>query len=167
MTKRIMSLIMTLVMVLSCFPAVSLSTAAQMWEAAEESLAEKETQVAAETVQTRPSEQETSAPETKKSATRAATSGTTGDCKWSVSGTTLTISGSGKMADYSDYTSVPWGQSITQVIIGNGVTRIGAVAFSNCTSLTQVTIPTSVKSIGSYAYYACALQSISFPSNLQ
>ena len=166
MTKRIMSLIMTLVMVLSCFPAVSLSTAAQLWTAAEQE-AVQETQAAAETVQSQQPEQETSAPETKKTATRAATSGTTGDCTWSLSGTTLTISGNGAMADYSGYTSVPWGQSITQVIIGNGVTRIGAVAFSNCNSLTQVTIPNSVKSIGSYAFYACALQSISFPSNLQ
>ena len=35
--------------------------------------------------------------------TFAATSGITGDCTWALDGTVLTISGNGKMEDYSFY----------------------------------------------------------------
>ena len=36
-------------------------------------------------------------------------SGTTGDCSWSLSGNKLTISGSGKTADYTADVPAPWG----------------------------------------------------------
>ena len=58
------------------------------------------------------------------SAATNATSGTTGDCKWSLDGTVLTISGNGAMGDFS-HNSIPWGNSITKVIIQDGVTYIG------------------------------------------
>ena len=68
----------------------------------------------------------------------AATTGNTGNCTWSLEGTVLTISGSGRMADYGS-TTAPWGKDITEVIIKSGVTYIGASAFSNCTMLEKVT----------------------------
>ena len=57
----------------------------------------------------------------------AATSGTTGDCTWTLDGTVLTISGNGYIGDYSWLGSIehPWGYDITEVIIEDGVTRIG------------------------------------------
>ncbi len=84
----------------------------------------------------------------------AATSGITGDCTWSLDGTVLTISGNGTMANYTYY-NVPWGYDITEVIIENGVTRIGGSAFRGCTSLKSITIPDSVTSIGGYAFEDC------------
>lgn len=39
----------------------------------------------------------------------AATSGTTGDCTWTLDGTVLTISGNGAMEDYIEESSKPWG----------------------------------------------------------
>lgn len=105
-------------------------------------------------------------------------SGTTGDCTWSLRGTELTISGNGKIGDYtSNY--MPWGTSITSLIIENGVTYIGKYsfyncsnlvnisisdtvqeigysAFSNCSSLKKVNLPDSVTSINDYAFYNCA-----------
>ncbi len=82
----------------------------------------------------------------------AATSGKTGDCTWTLdSDGVLTISGNGKMKDY--YT--PWGKSITEVIIENGVTSIGFSAFRDCTSLKSTTIGNSVTSIESFAFYGC------------
>ena len=36
----------------------------------------------------------------------AATSGTTGDCTWTLDGTVLTISGNGKMDDYNSYSNI-------------------------------------------------------------
>ncbi len=87
----------------------------------------------------------------------AATSGTTGDCTWTLNGTVLTISGNGAMENYyyHDF-KVPWGKNIAKVIIENGVTSIGQDAFYNCAALTSVTIPDSVISIGSCAFRYCS-----------
>ena len=63
-------------------------------------------------------------------------SGTTGECTWTLDGTVLTISGNGKMEDYYK----PWGKSITEVIIENGVTSIGRGVFSDCTSLEKINV---------------------------
>ena len=96
--------------------------------------------------------------------TAAATSGTTGDCTWTLNGTVLTISGNGQMANYSYISLLPWSTSITEVIIEEGVTSIGSYAFYKCTGLTSVTIPDSVTSIGDYAFYYCTgLTSINIP----
>ena len=51
---------------------------------------------------------------------------------------TLTISGSGKMADYDSYYNQPWaGQrdNIKHLVVENGVTSIGNNAFRYCTNL--------------------------------
>ena len=89
----------------------------------------------------------------------AATSGTTGDCTWTLNGTELTISGNGEMEDYEDYSEsnnvAPWGTNITKVTIEEGVTSIGEYAFRDCTILTSVTISNSVTIIGEYAFYNC------------
>ena len=84
------------------------------------------------------------------------TSGTTGDCIWTLEGTHLTISGNGDMGDYDGYSVyAPWGKDITSVTIEQGVTSIGASAFYRCTSLTSIIIGNSVTSIGNYAFYDC------------
>ena len=80
--------------------------------------------------------------------------GTTGDCTWTLEGTHLTVSGSGKMADYDD-DPAPWGTSITSVTIEEGITAIGDRAFYNCKSLTTVTIPNSVTTVGTSAFRGC------------
>ena len=83
----------------------------------------------------------------------ASTSGTTGDCTWTLDGTVLTISGNGATADYYDYTELPWGDEVTKVVFEDGVTRIGERVFYWCTELTDITIPDSVISIGNEAFY--------------
>ena len=83
----------------------------------------------------------------------AATSGTTGDCTWTLNGTVLTISGNGAMEDRYNYK--PWGSSITSVVIEDGVTTIGAQAFYYCTRLTTVVIGDDVTVIGDEAFYYC------------
>ena len=96
-----------------------------------------------------------------------ATSGTTGDCTWTLDGTVLTISGSGSMENYTYSNSLPWGNSITEVIIKTGVAGIGDYAFSGCTGLTSITLPDSIKSIGNNAFYGCrGLSSITIPNNI-
>ncbi len=101
------------------------------------------------------------------------TSGTTGDCTWTLDGTKLTISGNGAMGDYTlkyvngNYLcTAPWGSSVTEVIIEDGVTHVGAYSFHRQWSLTSVTLSDTLTSIGSYAFYACPFSSINLPETL-
>ncbi len=98
-----------------------------------------------------------------------ANSGTTGDCTWILDGTKLTISGNGRMENYSpEYDVAPWGvYSITEVVIEDGVTSIGDWAFFTCYSLKSVIIPDSVTSIGDAAFEECSsLTSITIPDSV-
>ncbi len=83
---------------------------------------------------------------------------------------TLTISGTGKMTDYTYEGSEPWDSnsySVKKVLINNGVTSIGDFAFSNCESITSITIPDGVTSIGYKAFYHCnSLPSITIPGSV-
>ncbi len=83
----------------------------------------------------------------------------------------LTITGSGKMADY-EYPGnrAPWydyRQSITAVSLPEGLTSIGDWAFAFCSALTAVTIPDSVTNIGNYAFYGCSsLTGVTIPDSV-
>ena len=80
----------------------------------------------------------------------------------------LTISGTGDMADYSDYNHSPFYQStnIKSVSIEDGVKSIGNYAFRDCESLASVTIPNSVTSINDFAFAGTSLTSVTIPSNV-
>ncbi len=57
--------------------------------------------------------------------------------------------------------------SLTSVKIPEGVTSIGAYAFSDCSSLTSVKIPDSVTDIGVYAFSGCnSLTSVKIPESV-
>ena len=81
---------------------------------------------------------------------------------------TLTISGTGAMADYTSASDAPWysvSASIQSVVVEEGVTSIGAGAFSSgnfgdyAGTLMYVTIPKSVAQIGERAFgLCCSLQ---------
>ncbi len=83
---------------------------------------------------------------------------------------TLTISGTGAMADYNDSSERPWdsyANGIETIVIEDGVTSIGSSAFYDCASLTTVTIPSSVTSIGNYAFENCSgLTTITIPASV-
>ena len=98
-------------------------------------------------------------------------SGTCGpNLKWHLNDNgVLTISGKGKMYDYSPPNGGPWSKSdIKRIIIGDGITTIGGCAFYNCSELTSVTIPNSVTKIGGDAFSGCrSLKNFTFGSGLQ
>lgn len=85
---------------------------------------------------------------------------------WSVEGSTLYISGQGDMYDFSG--AAPWDAyrySITNVIIGDGVTSVGAYAFHDYDALQSVGFGNSVARIGAEAFSGCdGLTSISLPA---
>ncbi len=79
----------------------------------------------------------------------------------------LTISGTGKMWDFTGSNYSPWfgsSSDVKTVVVKSGVTSIGELAFYLCPNLQSITIPSGVKSIGSYAFSGCfSLQSITIP----
>lgn len=95
--------------------------------------------------------------------------GTTGDCTWALDEEcTLTISGNGAMKNYGFDNYAPWkGDKVKSLIIEEGVTNIGNVAFTYCHNLSSVTIPNSVTSIGSYSFEWCGLDSVTIPDSVR
>ncbi len=103
----------------------------------------------------------------------AESSGQCGDnLTWSLDGNgTLTISGSGPMADFSLMTgAAPWQvekHEIYRVVIQEGVTSVGREAFLDCTQLERVDLPESLVSIGARAFYSCfSLEQIQIPNGV-
>ena len=100
-----------------------------------------------------------------------------GECGTNVTWTldeegTLTVSGTGAMANYSgtpDHYS-PWYDSrseIKQIVIANGVTSIGDNAFMLCDNLVSVEIPNSITNIKKYAFFNCSrLESVDIPDSV-
>jgi len=83
---------------------------------------------------------------------------------------TLRIRGTGAMKDYYGPNESPWlpyTESITYAIIGNGVTTIGGRSFAYCSNLEGIAIPEGVTYIGDNAFLHCEkLTTILLPSSL-
>ena len=98
------------------------------------------------------------------------TTGTTGSLNWKLtfSDSTLTIWGNDTMPNYA-WGSIPWQSyidAIKNVIIDDGVTTIGVLAFGGCSNLSSVTIPNSVTSIGERAFIVSNLTSVTIPNSV-
>ena len=120
---------------------------------------------------------------------------TSGDCTVTLDAGVVTVSGTGAMENYTYFTKTPWyssRNSITSIIIENGVTNVGDYAFMRCENLESVTIGNDVVTIGNKAFNECytkftsltmgnsvvtigngafmnnsALSTVTFPSTLQ
>lgn len=94
--------------------------------------------------------------------------------KWTLdSEGTLTFSGKGAMKDFEAVDgpepSPMWhgNEAVKEIVIENGITRIGDFAFDYCTEVESITIPDSVTSIGSFAFNNCSkLESITIPDSV-
>ena len=82
----------------------------------------------------------------------------------------LKISGTGSMAYYSSASEQPWydyADSITMVVIEEGVTAVGSYAFAYCQQMKSLDIPNSVTEIGVSAFQAClGLTSLTVPDGV-
>lgn len=99
------------------------------------------------------------------------TSGSCGtNATWSYESTTLTISGTGAMADYA-YGEAPWftdyAETMTSLVIEKGITSIGNNAFAGCEKLNSVQYPDSgFTSIGDYAFSGAKVKQPNLPRTL-
>lgn len=98
-------------------------------------------------------------------------SGACGDnLKWTLSDGTLTISGKGRMTDYDDDNMAPWyaqADTITRLVIDEGVVNTGRLAFYGCTSLTRASLPSTLIAVGVRSFKGCkALTYINLPDGL-
>ncbi len=90
----------------------------------------------------------------------------------------LTISGTGSTDDYTAIESfrqvvgsnAPWNDydgRITQVVIGEGITRLGDYAFTQVESIREIRLPSTLTSIGAYAFYRTNITEIVLPDALR
>ncbi len=94
--------------------------------------------------------------------------------KWTLdSKGTLTFSGKGAIKDFIavDGPEPPpmWrgNENVKEIVIENGITRIGDNVFDYCTEVESITIPDSVTSIGTFAFNNCSkLESITIPDSV-
>lgn len=103
-------------------------------------------------------------------ANEVAQRGEAGSLQWTLTNAgTLTISGSGDIPDYTTDDPAPWKQyndSISTIVIGTGVTRIGAYAFYQSKAL-SVYIPEGVAAIGDSAFCGAKLISVTIPGTVK
>ncbi len=99
------------------------------------------------------------------------------DFAWDEATKTLSINGVGDMQDYAlgeDESNMlpetPWSayhDKAQTVVIGEGITHVGAVAFAAFEALETVILPSTLTSIGDYAFaYCTSLASADLPSGL-
>ena len=74
---------------------------------------------------------------------------------WNIKDGTLTVSGTGEIPDYRNETDIPWfsqKSEIEKIVIEDGITRIGNLAFYGLSNVKDVVIAESVKSMGIYPF---------------
>ena len=105
---------------------------------------------------------------------------------WKVGDGTLTISGTGPMADYEEYDeegvfysyAPPWWkwnpkededtnkEQITRLVVEEGVTTLGKGTFRELSNLKTVSLPTTLTAIGEDAFWSTGLEEISIPAGV-
>ena len=93
------------------------------------------------------------------------------DIHWEMDGTTLRITGTGDIPDYSYYTAAPWtaaAHDADTLSIGDGITRIGDFAFNGLSNLQIVSMGPGPVSVGEYAFRNCvSLDTVALATNLE
>ena len=83
---------------------------------------------------------------------------------------TLTITGTGKMPDFPNI-GAPWYpyiDSITKIVLEEGITTVGSYAFVRCKNTASVVFPSTLKEIHTYGFDNCrSLKELNLPYGLQ
>ena len=88
---------------------------------------------------------------------------------WKLTDSTLTVSGTGEMTNYSSQFDTPWArnETITAIVVEDGVTSIGSNAFCSVYTAKSISIPEGITKIGSYAFCGCSgVKELVLPSTL-
>ena len=100
------------------------------------------------------------------------TSGSMRNGSWALStGGDLYLCGAGSMEDYVQASDAPWHafkSGIKTATVSQGLTRVGNLAFSGCTSLKTLHLADSVTQIGTKAFQGCTvLSQVTLPEGLE
>ncbi len=155
MKRRILSMVLAIVMIVTLIPAYAVSDARQQ-------IAEQASAAGESTARTLSASTEEAAAAPQSAAVLSASSTVV----------TYAVTGGDIYFNTSTGTITECGESVTEATIpseinGVAVTSIGSGTFSHCTSLTSVIIPNSVTSIGSGAFEKCtSLTSVTIPDGV-
>ena len=90
---------------------------------------------------------------------------------WTLENGVLTISGQGAMPDWGAADQTPWyasKDSITSLVVEEGVTSVGKSAFYGCSNVTSVTLPQqSLTSIGESSFCGAGITDLQLPDTVQ
>ena len=89
--------------------------------------------------------------------------------EWKIAYGTLTITGSGDMPDLEENEEAPWydyRSEITDIVLSDGLTSIGAGAFSGCTELWSIEFPAGLRRIGEGAFYGSGVENVTIPDGV-
>ena len=95
----------------------------------------------------------------------------TENISWSIKTATgvFLITGVGELPDYTSFSQTPWAlyaDYIETVVIGTGVTNVGASSFEGCKKLANITLSSTITKIGDYAFANTSLVFLSLPQKL-
>lgn len=97
-----------------------------------------------------------------------------GECgrnmRWSLTDGMLEITGSGEMTEYPDSEDIPWNnycESITKVVIADGVTSVSSYAFASCTNLKEAVLPPSLTELSMGMFSGCGFESFNIPDTVE
>lgn len=162
--KRLLSLILSLLMLLSMIPAAAYADEIELGEIGADIFkeAEETEEVVEKSIENEMMVLDTTdeiAAEVDEEAQTVNAAGSCGlELYWEISSSgVLTIYGYGDMENYSSG-KAPWydnRSNIKRVVIEDGVTSIGEYAFYYCSEMTAITLPDSLLSIGKRAFYDC------------
>jgi len=93
-----------------------------------------------------------------------------GKIYWNLKDGVLTLTGTGNMPSISSPEKAPWHaykDTITKVVVKQGVTSVSTNAFAGLTNLETAEIGEGVTAIGTYAFKATKIKTVSLPSTLK
>lgn len=88
---------------------------------------------------------------------------------WTVNYDRITISGTGALDNLEEFemTDILMDNGVACVTVGEGITRIGDLAFSECGTITNVSLPSTLTELGEFAFGFCdRLSAVDIPAGV-